>query len=87
MKIPSIVFTLLLCAVFATSAWTAEEPPQLTQLLNEADSGNPSLLAAFEQIAVAESKIDQVTSLPDPVLSFALSNYPLELLFLLPVQG
>jgi outer membrane protein TolC len=79
MKIPSIVFTLLLsCAVFATSAWTAEEPPQLTQLLNEADSGNPSLLAAFEQIAVAESKIDQVTSLPDPVLSFALSNYPVD---------
>ena len=54
------------------------EPIQLRQLLEEADKNNPSLRAALEQIAVADSKIDQVTSLNDPVLSLALSNYPID---------
>ncbi len=49
---------------------------QLQQLLEDADRNNPSLKAALEQIAVAETKIAQVTSLNDPVLSIALSNYP-----------
>lgn len=65
-----VLMTPAFCAVAAESI-------QLQQLLVEADT-NPSLRAAFEQIAVAKSKIDQVTSLSDPVLSIALSNYPVD---------
>ena len=54
------------------------EPVQLQQLLEETDRNNPSLGAALAQVAVADSKVAQVTSLTDPVLSMALSNFPLE---------
>jgi len=67
----TLFFLGIACMAFA-------EPIQLQQLLDEADQNNPSLKAAYEQIAVAESKIDQVTSLSDPVLSIALSNYPID---------
>ena len=56
----------------------AAKPVQLQQLLEEADQQNPSLRAALEQIAVADSREDQVTSLKDPVLSLSLSNYPID---------
>lgn len=67
---------VILTAITIQSA--GAEPFQLQQLLEEADKNNPSLSAAHGQIAVAESKIDQVTSLNDPVLSIALSNYPVD---------
>lgn len=69
---------LLLSITCVAVGWTVEEPAQLTQLLKEADRRNPSLLTAFEQISVAESRIDQVSSLQDPVLSIALLNYPVD---------
>ena len=74
LKTIGLLALLLLIAVSPAIA----EPIQLRQLLEEADKNNPSLRAALEQIAVADSKIDQVTSLNDPVLSLALSNYPID---------
>ncbi len=44
------------------------QPDQLTTLLAEADSQNPSLKITQEQIEVASSQIAQVTSLPDRIL-------------------
>lgn len=79
MKILLFILGAVLLGVTSTSvAFAVEEPLQLVQLLEEADSRNPELLAAFEQIAVAESKIDQVAALQDPVVSLALSNYPID---------
>lgn len=74
-----IMTIVLLLAVLLTpiNCLAASESYQLQQLLAEADK-NPSLSVAFEQIAVAESKVEQVTSLNDPVLSIALSNYPVD---------
>ncbi len=70
---------LLLSAILLVTLQTvAAEPMQLQQLLEEADQKNPSLGAALEQIAVANSKIEQVRALKDPVLSLALSNYPID---------
>jgi len=70
---------LLLAALLVPSMQSvAAESVQLQQLLVEADKNNPSLRAADEKVAVAESKIDQLTSLRDPVLSIALSNYPID---------
>ncbi len=69
----------LLVLLFGISAGLVNaDNIQLQQLLEEADQRNPSLGAALEQIAVADSKIAQVSSLKDPVLSFALSNYPVD---------
>ena len=68
---------MLLFLTFNVSSASGAPSPQLERLLDEADR-NPSLQAAYEQIEVAESKIDQVESLPDPVVSFALSSYPVD---------
>ena len=70
------IFCLLIFMFFVVTPPVSAETVQLQQLLEEADRNNPSLKAALEQIAVADSKIAQVTSLSDPVLSIALSNYP-----------
>lgn len=67
-----IVVTLLISA-----SGSMAEPFQLQHLLVEADQKSPSLRAAREQIAVAESKIAQVSSLSDPQLSLSLLNYPI----------
>ncbi|HKJ04176.1 MAG TPA: TolC family protein [Geopsychrobacteraceae bacterium] len=72
----SLIFVVSFCLTAVGGA--SEKYPQLTHLLEEADSNNPSLLAAFEQIAVARSIKDQVASLADPVLSLSLSNYPID---------
>ncbi len=79
MALGKMVFQLLILLLsFATFA--AAETHQLQQLLDDADKKNPSLRAAGEQIAVAESKIAQASSWKDPVLSLALSNYPVNTL-------
>lgn len=65
--------SILLWAVSFNSS--AAQTTQLSELLRDADARNPSLQVSFEKIAVAESKIDQVTSLPDPILSISLLNY------------
>ena len=72
-----IILLLLAVCLLATTDVMATESVQLRQLLVEADQ-NPSLKAAYEQISVAESKIEQVNSLPDPVLSLAFSSYPVD---------
>ncbi len=73
-------FTLLTVALLLVGTNIfAQESVQLQQLLREADS-NPPLKAAYEQIAVADAKIAQANSLPDPVLSLALSSYPVDTL-------
>ena len=68
--------SILLWAVPFNSS--AAQTIQLSDLLRDADISNPSLQVSFEQIAVAKSKIDQVTSLPDPILSISLLNYPID---------
>jgi len=68
--------SILLWAVSFNSS--AAQTIQLFDLLRDADAKNPSLQVSFEQIAVAESRIDQVTSLPDPILSISLLNYPID---------
>ena len=69
----------LLIVLYLTSVSSVlAEPVQLQQLLDEADANNPSLQAALEQISVAEAMIDQVSSLSDPELSIAFSNYPID---------
>jgi len=74
--VKSIALAILLFWGVANSAIAA--PVTLSQLLAEADANNPSLLAAKSQIDVSSAKVDQVSSLPDPVLSIALSNYPID---------
>ena len=69
---------LLLVFSLASVSIVAADTTQLQQLLEEADNNNPSLRAALEQIAVADSRIAQVSALNDPVLSIALSNYPID---------
>ena len=69
---------LLLVFSLASVSIVAADTTQLQQLLEEADNNNPSLRAALEQIAVADSRVAQVSALNDPVLSIALSNYPID---------
>ena len=73
--LPGIVFALLLLSGAVPVA--AAESPVLRQLLAEADS-NPILGTAREQIAVSRARVPQLTALEDPVLSLALSNYPID---------
>lgn len=73
--LPGIAFALLLLS--GAVPVVAAEPPVLRQLLADADS-NPALGAAREQIAVSRARLPQLTSLEDPVLSLALSNYPID---------
>ena len=74
----SLMFSLYFAVLLLISAnATAAESQQLQRLLRDADS-NPSLLAAYEQIAVAKAGVAQAQSLPDPVLSLSLSSYPID---------
>ncbi|WP_020677955.1 TolC family protein [Geopsychrobacter electrodiphilus] len=52
----------------------------LSSLLAEAEIHNPALQAAREAVDVAASRIDQVSALPDPMLSISLMNYPIDTL-------
>lgn len=74
LKVITVLFAVLLIPAIHS---IAADSRHLEQLLIEADT-NPSLRAAFEQISVSQSRIDQVNSLPDPVLSFVLSSYPVD---------
>src|SRR6056297_3285346 len=65
---------LMALLLFTGAPVAAAESPVLRQLLAEADN-NPALGAAREQIAVSRARVPQQTSLEDPVLSLALSNY------------
>lgn len=68
--------SILLWSVSFNSS--AAQTIRLSDLLRDADARNPSLQVSLGQIAVAESKIAQVTSLPDPILSISLLNYPID---------
>lgn len=74
MKIREL-FIALIFTVVATSALAV--PVELEQLISEAEA-NPKLLSVAEQIVVAETKVAQMTALPDPELSLAFSSYPLD---------
>lgn len=74
-------FTMLLLLISASPLLAAiplHEPQILTELLQEAEQKNPALLAAREQIAVAATRPDQVSALPDPQLTINLMNYPVD---------
>ncbi len=77
MRILKTFFILLIFMGTAVSSVTAETTT-LAMLLSEADQNNPALLAAKEQISVAFARIDQVSSLQDPILAVSLSNYPVD---------
>ncbi len=75
--------------IFLTSKWIATilfvwlclltsplQAEELDQLVNEALLNNPDLAVAKARWQQATFKSPQVGSLKDPVLSFALSNYP-----------
>lgn len=74
----TVTTILILFSFLSLPALTLHaEPISLTQLLFEADNNNPSLQVAREQILVADTKINQAKSLQDPIVSLALSNYPI----------
>lgn len=73
--IPIVAFFFFALAL-PVSATGLDDPQPLATLLVEATSNNPALLAAREQIEVSASRLDQVSSLPDPQLSFSFLNYP-----------
>jgi len=68
-----LVGILLAGLFFISSPLHAED---LDRLVNEALSNNPDLAAAKARWEQATYRSPQVGSLMDPVLSFALSNYP-----------
>ncbi len=68
--------TLLLWLITFSPA--IAQPVQLVTILEEADVQNPSLQIAQEQIEMASSQIEQVTSLQDPIVSVSLLNYPID---------
>lgn len=76
MRTVPITFVMIFLGSFLTLTAQAETV-SLAMLLDEADQHNPSLLVAQEQILVAHSKINQANSLQDPIISIALSNYPI----------
>ena len=67
---------LLLC--LTTFSFAIAQPVQLAAILEEADAKNPSLKVAQEQIEMAFSQINQVTSLQDPIVSVSFLNYPID---------
>lgn len=72
------LFFWVLLTVPQLSGTAAAESLLLKDLLVEADRNNPELLATQAQVAVAESRIDQVSTLQDPVLSLSFSSYPID---------
>lgn len=68
--------TLLLLLISFSPA--IAQPVQLVTILEEADAQNPSLQIAQEQIEMASSQIEQVTSLQDPTISVSFLNYPID---------
>ena len=69
-------FLGLLLGLTASTGIAMAQSVQLTDMLKEADAQNPSLRVQQEQIETATSRIKQVTSLQDPILSVSLLNYP-----------
>lgn len=68
----------LLLLWMTISDFALAQPVQLDDLLNEADASNPALNIAQEQINLATHKINQATSLQDPIVSISLSSYPID---------
>lgn len=68
-----LVFGLLVFIAVSSGSAAAES---LDQLVQQSLSNNPDLAAVKEQWQQAYHKAPQAGSLADPVLSFALSNYP-----------
>ena len=75
----SLKSTLLLILLWLPfTGFASAQPVQLENLLKEADSGNPTLQIAREQITQASHKIKQATALQDPIVSISLSSYPID---------
>lgn len=75
-----VFFTLFLLSTSASIS-LAEEisfPSHLDQLVAEALENNPDLKAAAERWQLFEHRVAAAGSLPDPSLSFALVNYPID---------
>jgi outer membrane protein TolC len=69
-----LIFGIMLSGLFLT--YSRLYAATLDQLVQEALANNPELASAKARWEQASRKAPQVGSLKDPVLSFALSNYP-----------
>lgn len=69
-----LISGIMLTGLFLT--YSSLHAATLDQLVQEALTNNPDLASAKERWKQASHKAPQVGSLKDPVLSFALSNYP-----------
>ena len=68
----SLVF--FLSPLFLFAARTQAEELNLNQLIDEALSNSPELLASKSRTAASEYRIPQVKTLPDPIFSFGYQN-------------
>jgi cobalt-zinc-cadmium efflux system outer membrane protein len=70
MNVVSLTATLVLATAFSAFAQTASIPTPLSQLLAEAGANNPQISAANYGVRAARRMAPQVTTLPDPKLSY-----------------
>ena len=73
-----IVFAVCIIAVPALSGAVDQRDGMLSNLIQEALENNPKLEAAIQGTLSAEKAIPQAGALPDPQLSFGLSNLPVD---------
>ncbi len=64
----------LLLLVAAATAWPAEPPLQLHQLIEEALQHNPEILAAQKSLEAARQRPAEQGALPDPTVSFGWNS-------------
>jgi cobalt-zinc-cadmium efflux system outer membrane protein len=70
MNVVSLAAALVLATAFSAFAQTASIPTPLSQLLAEAGANNPQISAANYGVRAARRMAPQVTTLPDPKLSY-----------------
>jgi outer membrane protein, heavy metal efflux system len=70
MNVVSLTAALVLATAFSAFAQTASIPTPLSQLLAEAGANNPQISAANYGVRAARRMAPQVTTLPDPKLSY-----------------
>jgi len=75
--LPLLILILSLSPLSAFAELPVDSEP-LAALLMEVADHNPALQAAREQVKVSAARIDQVSALPDPQLSFSLISYPID---------
>ncbi len=70
----AILYTLILCAAAAST----KADTLLDRYIAEAVQNNPSYASALERAAAYDERIPQASALPDPMITFSLSNIPVD---------